>query len=169
MAHEGQLLLHYIQRDAQAKINIPRAQLGGYFIYPFPLHVLHTEWRVIKEGGGNARALSLTPIHNSHPQRVVVVVGRIPRPRIKRVRNWELLRRMEFRQHRSQGRKREGEREMNGRANWPHFYFNVAEVGIIIGGGAGLTLLPLIDVLFSTLDPPPPSLGALTRPKSNAT
>ena len=49
---------------------------------------------------------------------------------------------------------------MNGLANWPHFYFNVAEVGIIIGRGA--TLFPLlIDVLFSTL-------GAVTRPKSNA-
>ena len=65
MAHEGQLLLHYIQRDAQAKINIPRAQLGGYFIYPFPLHVLHTEWRVIKEGGGNAREGAIS---HSHPQ-----------------------------------------------------------------------------------------------------
>ena len=49
---------------------------------------------------------------------------------------------------------------MNGLADWPHFYFNVEEVGIIIGRGA--TLFPLlIDVLFSTL-------GAVTRPKSNA-
>ena len=83
----------------------------------------------------------------STPTERVVVVGRIPGPRIKRVRNWELLRRMEFRHNMAGGDKG----EMNGLANWPHFYFNVAEVGIIIGGNDGATLLPLIDVLFSTL------------------
>ena len=40
---------------------------------------------------------------------------------------------------------------MNGLADWPHFYLNVAEVGIIIGGRGRATLFPLIDVLFSTL------------------
>ena len=54
---------------------------------------------------------------------------------------------------------------MNGLADWPHFYFNVAEVGIIIGGRGRATLFPLIDVLFSTLAR---SLGAVTRPESNA-
>ena len=54
---------------------------------------------------------------------------------------------------------------MNGLADWPHFYLNVAEVGIIIGGRGRATLFPLIDVLFSTLAR---SLGAVTRPESNA-
>ena len=82
-----------------------------------------------------------TPTEPESERRVAfVVVGRIPGPRIKRVRNW----RMEFRQHRAGN-------GMNGLADWPHFYLNVAEVGIIIGGRGRATLFPLIDVLFSTL------------------
>ena len=46
----------------------------------------------------------------SLPERVdVVVVGRIPGPRIKGVHNWELLRRMEFRQHHERGQRERGD------------------------------------------------------------
>ena len=148
------------------KINI-RGTVGGYFIYPVPLHVLHTEWRVIKEWEwrempcqrGCYLSLRSTPTERVGESSLLVafldleskgfIIGNF-------CGEWN-----SDNMTMAAGRKKGG---MNGLGNWPHFYFNVAEVGIIIGrgGGGGATLLPLlIDVLFSTLD-------AVTRPKSNA-
>ena len=53
------------------------AVVGGYFIYPVPLHVLHTEWRVIKkwEGEGNASVEGAISHSDPHPQKESLRVG----------------------------------------------------------------------------------------------
>ena len=67
-------LLHYFRRLRPAEEDKYSAGAGGYFIYPFPppfsLHVLHTEWPLIKEVGGGKcqRAISHSKSTPTEPE-----------------------------------------------------------------------------------------------------